>query len=286
MKNYIELLSDILENGDTKQDRTGTGTKSVTTRMLRMNMANGFPLLTTKKMWSPLGHSFKSIAHELLWFLSGSTNIRYLQEHGVTIWDEWADENGELGPVYGSQWRFWMDYRKGFAHSLGVDGGYITFGTIDQIRDLMEGIKTNPFSRRHMVSAWNPSDTAHQKLPPCHYGFQFIVRPSGYIDMQFNMRSVDTFLGLPFNIASYALLLHMVAQQTGYTPGELIWVGTDVHIYLNHLDQVNLQITREPHPLPKLIINRKPDSIFDYKYEDFEIVDYISHAGIKAPVSV
>lgn len=264
MKAYLELLQDILDNGVRKEDRTGTGTISVFGRQMRIDLQQGFPLLTTKKLHT------KSIIHELLWFLSGSTNIRYLQDNGVTIWDEWADENGDLGRVYGAQWRTW----------LGPDGR-----VVDQIAGVIEQIRRNPDSRRHLVSAWNPAEVDGMALPPCHYAFQFYVA-NGRLSCMFQMRSVDTFLGLPFNLASYALLTHMVAQQCGLEPGELIWTGGDVHIYLNHLEQVQLQLSREPYPLPKLVIKRKPDSIFDYRYEDFEFEGYQFHPGIKAPIAV
>jgi len=264
MKSYQDLLRDILENGVEKEDRTGTGTISVFGRQLRFDLREGFPLLTTKKM------HIRSIVHELLWFLSGETNIRYLRENGVTIWDEWADEEGNLGRVYGAQWRAWR----------GPDGK-----TVDQIANVVEQIRSNPDSRRHLVSAWNPAEVESMALPPCHYAFQFYVA-KGRLSCMFQMRSVDTFLGLPFNIASYALLTHMVAQQCGLEAGELIWTGGDVHLYLNHLEQAKLQLTREPYPLPRLSIKRKPDSIFDYRYEDFEFVGYQSHPSIKAPISV
>lgn len=264
MQKYLDLLQDIMTNGVRKEDRTGTGTISVFGRQLRFDLSEGFPLLTTKKL------HIRSILHELLWFLSGDTNIRYLQENGVTIWDEWADENGNLGPVYGSQWRSWP----------APDGR-----SIDQIAKLVEQIKRNPDSRRHLVSAWNPAEVDNMALPPCHYAFQFYVA-DGKLSCLFNMRSVDTFLGLPFNIASYAFLTHMVAQQCDLQPGELIWTGGDVHIYANHVEQVNLQLTREPYPLPQLVIKRKPDSLFDYRFEDFEIVGYQSHPSIKAPIAV
>ncbi|MDO3677871.1 thymidylate synthase [Paenibacillus ehimensis] len=264
MQKYLDLLQDIMANGVRKEDRTGTGTISVFGRQLRFDLSEGFPLLTTKKL------HIRSILHELLWFLSGDTNIRYLQENGVTIWDEWADENGDLGPVYGSQWRSWP----------APDGR-----SIDQIAKLIEQIKRNPDSRRHLVSAWNPAEVDNMALPPCHYAFQFYVA-DGKLSCLFNMRSVDTFLGLPFNIASYAFLTHMVAQQCDLQPGELIWTGGDVHIYANHVEQVNLQLTREPYPLPQLVIKRKPDSLFDYRFEDFEIVGYQSHPSIKAPIAV
>ncbi|WP_373230989.1 thymidylate synthase [Cohnella sp.] len=264
MRNYLDLLQDVLNNGAVKEDRTGTGTLSVFGRQLRYDLVEGFPLVTTKRV------HLKSVVHELLWFLRGDTNIEYLKDNGVTIWNEWADENGDLGPVYGSQWRAWET----------PDGR-----TIDQIAQVVESIKTNPNSRRHIVSAWNVSVIDQMKLPPCHYVFQFYVA-DGKLSCMLTMRSVDTFLGLPFNIASYALLTHMMAQQCGLEVGEFIWSGSDVHIYSNHLEQVNLQLSREPFPLPQLIIKRKPDSIFDYTYEDFEFVGYEHHPGIKAPVAV
>lgn len=264
MRSYLDLLQDVLGNGVQKEDRTGTGTISVFGRQLRFDLSEGFPLVTTKKL------HLRSIIHELLWFLSGDTNIRYLQENGVTIWDEWADENGDLGQVYGSQWRTWP----------APDGR-----RIDQISQVIEQIKSNPDSRRHLVSAWNVAEIEEMALPPCHYAFQFYVA-DGKLSCMFTMRSVDTFLGLPFNIASYALLTHMVAEQCGLKPGELIWSGGDVHINSNHIEQVKLQLTREPYPLPQLIIKRKPDSIFDYRYEDFEIVNYQCHPRIKAPIAV
>ncbi|TFE24875.1 thymidylate synthase [Cohnella luojiensis] len=264
MRNYLDLLEEVLENGSVKGDRTGTGTLSVFGRQLRFDLSEGFPLVTTKRI------HLKSVVHELLWFLRGDTNIHYLKEHGVRIWDEWADENGDLGPVYGSQWRAWET----------PDGR-----TIDQIQQVVDGIKTNPDSRRHLVSAWNVSVIDEMKLPPCHFVFQFYVA-QGKLSCMLTMRSVDTFLGLPFNIASYALLTHMIAQQCDLEVGEFIWSGGDVHIYSNHLEQVKLQLTREPLPLPKLNILRKPDSIFDYKFEDFEFAGYEYHAAIKAPVAV
>jgi thymidylate synthase len=264
MKAYLDLLHDILDNGVQKEDRTGTGTISVFGRQLRIDLQAGFPLLTTKKL------HIKSILHELLWFISGKTNIGYLQNNGVTIWDEWADENGDLGPVYGSQWRAWP----------ASDGR-----RIDQLAQVVEQIKRNPDSRRHLVVAWNPAEVENMALPPCHYAFQFYVA-DGKLSCMFNMRSIDTFLGLPFNLASYAYLTHMIAQQCDLEVGELIWTGGDVHIYLNHLEQVKLQLTREPYELPKLVIHRKPESIFDYRFEDFEIVGYQCHKGIKAPIAI
>ncbi|GGF94558.1 thymidylate synthase [Paenibacillus aceti] len=264
MKNYLNLLQDVLDHGTEKEDRTGTGTYSVFGRQLRFDLSEGFPLMTTKRI------HLKSVIHELLWFLRGDTNIKYLKENGVTIWDEWADENGDLGPVYGSQWRSWPT----------PDGR-----RIDQISRVIDSIKNNPDSRRHLVSAWNVAEIDEMKLPPCHFVFQFYVA-DGKLSCMLTMRSVDTFLGLPFNIASYALLTHMVAQQCGLEVGEFIWSGGDVHIYKNHLEQVNTQLQREPYPLPQLVIKRKPDSIFDYVYDDFEFVGYQHHPGIKAPVAI
>lgn len=264
MKQYLDLMKDILENGARKEDRTGTGTLSVFGRQMRFDLQEGFPLVTTKKLHT------RSIIHELLWFLSGDTNIRYLQENKVTIWDEWADENGDLGPVYGHQWRHWPRA-----------GG----GEVDQIANLIRQIREKPHSRRHIVSAWNPSEVDKMALPPCHAMFQFYVA-DGSLSCQLYQRSADYFLGVPFNIASYALLVHMVAQQTDLEPGEFIWTGGDVHLYLNHIDQARLQLERTPRSLPRLNILRKPESIFDYRYEDFEIVDYDPHPTIKAPIAV
>jgi len=264
MKQYLDLLRDILENGVEKEDRTGTGTLSVFGRQLRFNLQDGFPLVTTKKL------HIRSIIYELLWFLKGDTNVRYLQENGVTIWDEWADENGDLGRIYGAQWRAWRTSDS---------------GTIDQITRVVEEIKYNPNSRRLLVSAWNVGELNQMALPPCHYAFQFYVA-NGRLSCMWQQRSVDTFLGLPFNIASYALLTHMIAQQCDLDVGELIFTGGDVHLYKNHIEQAKLQLTREPRPLPKLVIKRKPPSIFDYEYEDFEFVGYDPHPAIKAPVSV
>jgi thymidylate synthase len=264
LRQYLQLLEDIFENGVEKDDRTGVGTLSVFGRQLRFNLQEGFPLLTTKKL------HIRSIIYELLWFLKGDTNVRYLQENGVTIWDEWADENGDLGPIYGAQWRSWK----------GANGK-----TIDQISQVIEQIKTNPNSRRLLVSAWNVAELDEMKLPPCHYAFQFYVA-DGKLSCMWQQRSVDTFLGLPFNIASYALLTHMIAQQCDLDVGELIFSGGDVHLYKNHLEQAKLQLTREPRPLPKLVIKRKPASIFEYEFDDFEIVGYDPHPHIKAPVAV
>ncbi|MED4599519.1 thymidylate synthase [Paenibacillus validus] len=264
MKAYLDLLRDVLDHGIKKDDRTGTGTISVFGRQMRMNLKEGFPLLTTKKL------HIKSIVHELLWFLSGSTNVKYLRDHGVTIWDEWADEEGNLGRVYGAQWRTWQ-----------APNGQV----MDQISKLIHQIKTNPDSRRHLVSAWNVAEVENMALPPCHYAFQFYVA-NGRLSCMFQMRSVDTFLGLPFNLASYALLTHMVAQQCDLEVGDLIWTGGDVHIYLNHIEQVKLQLTREPRPLPTLHIKRKPDSILDYQFEDFEFIGYDPLPSIKAPIAI
>ncbi|MFM8741051.1 MAG: thymidylate synthase [Cytophagales bacterium] len=264
MKQYHELLRHILATGVTKTDRTGTGTLSVFGYQMRFDLQDGFPLVTTKKL------HLRSIIYELLWFLNGDTNIKYLKDHGVTIWDEWADTDGNLGPVYGYQWRSWP----------GRNGE-----TIDQISKVIDQIKNKPHSRRHMVTAWNPADVDQMALPPCHALFQFYVA-EGKLSCQLYQRSCDTFLGLPFNIASYALLTHMVAQQCDLQVGDFVWSGGDVHIYSNHLDQVNTQLAREPYPLPTLNIKRKPSNIFDYQFEDFEILNYQAHPSIKAPIAV
>lgn len=265
MKAYLELLNRILTEGATKTDRTGTGTMSVFGNQMRFDLADGFPLLTTKKL------HLKSIIHELLWFLAGDTNVRYLQENGVRIWNEWADpETGELGPVYGHQWRSWPDYKG---------------GTIDQISQVVDLIKNHPDSRRMLVSAWNPAEVDEMALPPCHCLFQFYVA-DGHLSLQLYQRSADTFLGVPFNIASYALLLQMMAQVTGLEAGEFIHTTGDTHLYLNHLEQARLQLTREPRPLPRMIINPDVKSIFDFKYEDFQLEGYDPHPHIKAEVSV
>lgn len=261
---YETFLRYVYENGVDKSDRTGTGTRSVFGYQMRFNLSEGFPLVTTKKL------HIRSIVHELLWFLMGDSNIKYLHENGVTIWDEWADENGDLGPVYGVQWRSWP----------GRNGE-----TIDQISNLIDQIKTNPDSRRLIVSAWNPADIPNMALPPCHLLFQFYVA-QGKLSCQLYQRSCDIFLGVPFNIASYSLLTHMVAQQCGLEVGDFVWTGGDCHIYNNHFEQAELQLSREPRSYPKLVIHRKPESIFDYKFEDFEIVGYDPHPHIKAPVAV
>jgi len=264
MKQYLDLMNDILQNGTRKSDRTGTGTLSVFGRQLRFDLNEGFPLVTTKKL------HLRSIIYELLWFLNGDTNIKYLKDNGVSIWDEWADENGELGPVYGHQWRSWPS----------PDGRQI-----DQITQVVNQIKTKPDSRRHIVTAWNPSEVDKMALPPCHALFQFYVA-DGKLSCQLYQRSADYFLGVPFNIASYALMTHMFAQQCDLIPGEFVWTGGDVHIYTNHVEQVNLQLSRTPYPMPSLRMKRKPESIFDYRFEDFEIVNYQSHPSIKAPIAV
>jgi thymidylate synthase len=264
MKQYLDFLQDILHNGTKKEDRTGTGTISVFGRQMRFDLGKGFPLVTTKKL------HLKSIIHELLWFLKGDTNIRYLKENGVRIWDEWADEDGNLGPVYGHQWRSWS-----------APNGE----TIDQISNLIEDINKNPDSRRLIVSAWNPADVPNMALPPCHLLFQFYVA-DGKLSCQLYQRSADSFLGVPFNIASYALLTMMVAQVTGLKPGEFIHTIGDAHIYSNHIEQVELQLSREPKPLPQMKLNPDVKSIFDFKYEDFELLDYEAHPHIKGVVSV
>lgn len=264
MKQYLDLAQHILKNGVEKTDRTGTGTISVFGYQMRFNLKEGFPLVTTKKL------HLRSIIYELLWFLNGDTNIKYLHDNKVTIWDEWADDNGDLGPVYGYQWRNWP----------GRDGN-----TIDQITKVIEQIKNKPDSRRHIVTAWNPADVDDMALPPCHALFQFYVA-DGKLSCMLLQRSTDFFLGLPFNIASYALLTHMVAQQCDLEVGDFVWTGGDTHIYKNHIEQVNLQLTREPLPLPTLNIKRKPSSIFEYTFEDFEIVNYQAHPVIKAPIAV
>lgn len=264
MKTYLNLLNNILEKGTVKSDRTGTGTISTFGYQLRHDMADGFPLLTTKKL------HLKSIIHELLWFLKGDTNVKYLQDNGVRIWNEWADADGNLGHIYGYQWRSWPDY----------DGG-----TIDQIAEAVETIKTNPDSRRIIVSAWNVADLKNMNLPPCHAFFQFYVA-DGKLSLQLYQRSADSFLGVPFNIASYALLLQMMAQVTGLKPGEFVHSFGDVHIYLNHLEQVKEQLRREPRALPRMVINPEKKSIFDFEYDDFRIEGYDPWPAIKGEVSV
>lgn len=264
MIQYKNLLKHILDNGTEKGDRTNTGTKSVFGYQMRFDLSEGFPMITTKKI------HLKSIIHELLWFLKGDTNIKYLVDNNVSIWNEWADENGELGPVYGHQWRSW-----------GTANGE----TIDQISELIEAIKTNPDSRRLIVSAWNVDDIQYMALPPCHTLFQFYVN-DGKLSLQLYQRSADVFLGVPFNIASYALLNMMAAQVCGLEPGEFIHTMGDAHLYSNHIEQAELQLTREPMALPKMKINPEINNIFDFKYEDFELIDYIAHPHIKAKVAV
>ena len=264
MRQYHDLLSHVLEHGTDRGDRTGTGTRSVFGHQMRFDLSDGFPLLTTKKL------HIRSILYELLWFLNGDSNVRWLQERKVTIWDEWADENGDLGPVYGVQWRSWPD-GKG--------------GTIDQIARLIDGIRNNPNSRRHLVTAWNPAEIEEMALPPCHVLFQFYVA-DGKLSCQLYQRSADIFLGVPFNIASYAFLTHMVAQVTGLEVGDFVHTIGDAHLYTNHFQQARLQLTRTPRALPKLVIKRTPDSIFDFQFEDFEIVGYEADPTIKAPIAV
>ncbi|MDF1748465.1 MAG: thymidylate synthase [Alphaproteobacteria bacterium] len=264
MKQYLDLLQDVRNNGTEKTDRTGTGTLSVFGRQMRFDLSEGFPLLTTKKL------HLRSIIHELLWFLKGDTNIAYLKEHGVSIWDEWADENGDLGPVYGKQWRSWA----------APDGCII-----DQMSDLLESIKTNPDSRRHMLSAWNPADIDSMALPPCHCLFQFYVA-EGRLSCQLYQRSADIFLGVPFNIASYALLTMMVAQACRLEPGDFVHTLGDAHLYMNHLEQADLQLTRSPSPLPKMTLNPRVHDLFGFQYDDFTLTEYNPHPTIKAPIAV
>jgi thymidylate synthase len=264
MKQYLDLMRHVLEHGNKKEDRTGTGTLSVFAHQMRFNLQDGFPLVTTKRL------HLRSIIHELLWFLMGETNIAYLKKHKVSIWDEWADDNGDLGPVYGKQWRSWPT----------PDGE-----VIDQISRAVELIKTNPDSRRIIVNAWNVGELSQMALTPCHALFQFYVADNK-LSCQLYQRSADIFLGVPFNIASYALLTHMMAQQCDLEVGDFIWTGGDCHLYSNHLEQTRLQLSREPHGLSQLNIKRKPESIFDYRFEDFEIINYEYHKSIKAPIAV
>jgi thymidylate synthase len=264
MRQYLDFLRHIKEQGARKDDRTGTGTLSVFGYQMRFALADGFPLVTTKKL------HLRSIIYELLWFLAGGTNVRYLQEHGVSIWDEWADEQGNLGPVYGKQWRSWPT----------ADGRHI-----DQLAQVVEQLKSNPNSRRILVSAWNVGELDRMALLPCHVLFQFYVADNR-LSCQMYQRSADALLGVPFNIASYALLTHMLAQQCDLQIGEFIWTGGDCHLYLNHLEQADLQLARAPYPLPRLNIRRRPPSLFDYAFEDFEILGYQSHSAIKAPIAI
>lgn len=264
MKQYLDYLGHILKQGVEKKDRTGTGTISVFGYQMRFDLAEGFPVVTTKKL------HLRSIIHELLWFISGETNIKYLKQNGVSIWDEWANAEGDLGPVYGKQWRSWET----------IDGR-----VVDQLSQVVEQIKINPDSRRLIVSAWNVGDLERMALAPCHLLFQFYVA-EGRLSCQMYQRSADSFLGVPYNITSYSLLTSMIAQQCDLEAGDFLWTGGDCHIYSNHIEQVKLQLSREPYPLPRLVIKRRPDSIFDYKFEDFELLNYQSHPHISAPVAV
>lgn len=287
MKQYLDLMRYVRDHGVEKTDRTGTGTRSIFGYQMRFDLSEGFPLVTTKKVHT------KSIIHELIWFLSGSTNIAYLKENGVTIWDEWADKN-ELGPVYGRQWRAWRAYPESLLDHLRDWlelrlpkrlAKFIARRGIDQVSQVMDQIRNNPDSRRMLWSGWNVADLPKMKLPPCHTVYQFYIS-NGKLSLLLYQRSADILLGVPFNIASAATLVHMMAQQAGLAPGHLIWSGGDCHLYNNHLEQVDLQLSRAPRPLPQLVIKRKPESLFDYKFEDFEIVGYDPHPGIKAPVAV
>ncbi len=264
MQQYLDFIRHVRDNGVEKTDRTGVGTISTFSYEMRFDLSKGFPLLTTKKM------HLKSIIYELLWFLNGDTNIKYLNDNGVRIWNEWADENGDLGPIYGKQWRAWKT----------ADGR-----TIDQISNVLEQIKNDPNTRRLIVNAWNVGELDKMALPPCHYTFQFYVA-NNKLSCKLTQRSADAFLGVPFNIASYSLLTYMVAQQCDLDVGEFIWSGGDCHIYTNHVEQIDLQLTREPYPSPELLIKRKPKSLFDYEYEDFEIINYQSHPSIKGTIAV
>ncbi len=268
MRQYLDLMRHVLDHGTEKTDRTGTGTRSVFGHQMRFDLAAGFPLLTTKKL------HLRSIVHELLWFLKGETNIRYLKENGVSIWDDWADDNGNLGPVYGHQWRHWPNPSADHPH-----------GEIDQITQLIAGLKNNPDSRRHIVSAWNPADIPQMKLPPCHALFQFYVA-NNKLSCQLYQRSADIFLGVPFNIASYALFTLMVAQVCQLQPGEFVWTGGDCHLYSNHLEQTRLQLAREPRPLPRMRLNPAVQDIFAFRFEDFTLEAYDPYPHIAAPVAV
>ena len=264
MQQFLSMMRHVRDHGARKDDRTGTGTLSIFGHQMRFDLSQGFPLVTTKKLHT------KSIIHELLWFLRGDSNIRYLQENGISIWNEWADENGELGPIYGVQWRSWP-----------TPSGE----SVDQIKEVVDLLRDNPDSRRIIVSAWNAAELSNMALPPCHTMFQFYVA-EGKLSCQLYQRSADTFLGVPFNIASYALLTHMLAQHTDFKVGDFVWTGGDCHLYLNHLEQVEEQLSRKPLALPRLAIKRRPDSIFDYRFEDFEILNYECHPHIKAAVAV
>lgn len=273
MKQYLNLLQHVLDNGEKREDRTGTGTKSVFGYQMRFNLADGFPLVTTKKC------HLRSIIHELLWFINGDTNVQYLNNNKVTIWDEWADKNGDLGPIYGYQWRNW-------GKEWQPKGEQPTGQGVDQIAQLIHEIKTNPTSRRHIVSAWNVADIEKMALPPCHTLFHFYVHADGRLSCQLYQRSADIFLGVPFNIASYALFTMLIAQGSGLKPGEFVHTFGDAHLYLNHLDQAKLQLSREPRSLPTMKINPEVKSIFEFKYEDFKLDNYDPHPGIKAEISV
>ena len=276
MQAYHQLLQDILERGELRADRTGTGTKSLFGYQMRFDLAQGFPLITTKKL------HLRSIIHELLWFLQGDTNLKYLHENKVTIWDEWADEQGDLGPIYGYQWRHW-----GQTHPRVAARGETRLNAgFDQIHELVEGIRKNPFSRRHIVNAWNVADLPHMALPPCHVLFQFYVHADQRLSCQLYQRSADVFLGVPFNIASYALLLQMVAQVTGLQPGEFVHTLGDAHLYTNHFDQAKLQLTREPRAWPQMKLNPDVRNLLDFKFEDFTLENYNPHPAIKADISV
>ena len=264
MQQYLSMMRHVRDHGARKDDRTGTGTLSIFGHQMRFDLSQGFPLVTTKKLHT------KSVIHELLWFLRGDSNVRYLQENGISIWNEWADENGELGPIYGVQWRSWP-----------TPSGE----SVDQIKEVVDLLRDNPDSRRILVSAWNAAELSNMALPPCHTMFQFYVA-DGKLSCQLYQRSADTFLGVPFNIASYALLTHMLAQQTDLKVGDFVWTGGDCHLYLNHLEQAEEQLSRQPLALPRLAIKRRPDSIFDYQFEDFEILNYECHPHIKAAVAV
>ena len=264
MQQYLSMMRHVRDHGARKDDRTGTGTLSIFGHQMRFDLSQGFPLVTTKKLHT------KSVIHELLWFLRGDSNVRYLQENGISIWNEWADENGELGPIYGVQWRSWP-----------TPSGE----SVDQIKEVVDLLRDNPDSRRILVSAWNAAELSNMALPPCHTMFQFYVA-DGKLSCQLYQRSADTFLGVPFNIASYALLTHMLAQQTDLKVGDFVWTGGDCHLYLNHLEQVEEQLSRQPLALPRLAIKRRPDSFFDYQFEDFEILNYECHPHIKAAVAV
>lgn len=275
MDQYHKLLRDVIDNGDFRMDRTGTGAYSVFGRQARFNLADGFPLLTTKKL------HLKSIIHELLWFIKGDTNVKYLNDNGVTIWDEWKREDGDLGPIYGAQWRFWMNYRASV-----VAGGEVTFGTIDQLADLIAGIKRDPYGRRHIMTAWNPADLPHMALSPCHCMVQFFCSSDGRLSCQLYQRSCDIFLGVPYNITSYALLTMMIAQVCGLEAGELVHTFGDLHLYQNHTEQAMLQLQREPRKLPRISIDPAIQCIDDFRFEHFSLEGYDPYPSIKAQIAV